>query len=494
MTVPSVTSTTPSSSATDVNIANAITATFNTNLDSDSVTIGTFIVYRSDTYDEVEGNISVLNNVATFLPTKALYEDTGYVCVLYGEDANNAAGAIKSSDGDELVTTYRWTFRTAVEEYATYEQANNRADVKQDGPVRLGDLFDPGGLELRSVFPRGFATDLSNDLRTVTFTFSSNIDSTTVTSDSISVDIDNVLGMDEYYGATGVDGLPHLYGCASAFGLTSANFAQPTGTFIVTGTQIIWTRGDAEPTFNYNSELTFELSTDIKDTDGHSLLTDTSVRMTTTYFPKFVSSKIMRAEAGPMLADQFDDTINRIIHKNSIAAWEEAAYNFDIHSPYPAVKKWVRNKTIIDLVDLLSSRAQVLASQGKVLGDLDISYKTPNPDPHLRSAAEKALVGLTDELRHYRGGNIPKVAIKGVSAYDYDFSGRARRWDVEYEYGSAFYDAVTTMVPASNMSLMRLRKLTYAHDAHPHVSYVPTVYFGSWQGNTSLFVCSSSES
>lgn len=492
MTVPVVSSTSPANSAIDINITSAVTVTFNTNILATSVIPGTFMMYRTDTYDAVAGDISVSNNVIRLTPAKALYEDTQYRVAVVGSADSNPAGSIESSDGDNLVNTYTFSFRTAVQSYATFEEVAERADVTYDGPIRTEDITDPGGLEISSVYPRGFATDRDVDLDRVVFTFSNTIDATTVIpGETVFMETNPVLGIDDYYGAPGNDGLTYLYGC-SPTGAPLSAFTQPTGTFTATGTTIIWTRAPGEPDFNYNTEILFTISQEVQDTNGHTLEADVNIVMTTEYFPKFMSSRIMRVEAGPMLSDQFDDTLNRMLHKNSLEAYEEAGYGFNIRRPYPAVRRWVKAKSMIDMFNMISSRAQALAGQMKELGDLRIQYTMPRPEVGvpIKQRAERELIGLTQELRAYRRQNIPLVAIKGEFAGDLNEARRARTWDIEYESGGTFYNMTSLMIPASNMRSMRATKMEVAHDAHPHIDHTSsTYYYGTTSRGAGLFIC-----
>lgn len=488
MTVPIVVVTTPVNGAVDVNITSDIRVKFSTSIDPDSVNIGNAFLFVVDTGTPINGSLSVEDDTIIFRPGRALYENVGFTFSVFGESAGGVAGYIKSTDGDALADTYAFTFNTKVEQYSTLDEVKERADVVIDGPIRQADILEAGGLELLVSDPLGFSSEIATDLSEARFTFSENIDIASLTG-NITLETHNVLGDEDQYGAAAAsDGELYLQGWEPGTG--ECDFSQPTGEFAVSGKQIVWSRGAEEPVFNHNTEVVFKITQDIKDVNGHFLIEDAYIKMSTKLFPKFSDARVMRVDCGPMIADQLDDTVNIMIHRNSLDAWYIAAHCFDIHSPYPAVRMFVRNKTIVDLYDMISSRAQVLAGQQKMLGDMEVQYPpAPRLDGPLRRKAEAAAKKKEREMIKYRRQNLPVVAIKGATAGDLDYAGRARRWDIEYEYGSRFYDSVMLRVPASNTTLMRLRKLAYAHDAHPHSTYVTSVcYHGLTAQGVGLFV------
>jgi O-glycosyl hydrolase len=103
--VPTVTSTVPASGATNVNIGNALTATFSIPMDSSTVTASTFTLTGS-------GNTAVAGSVtyntgtstATFTPNAALAYSTSYTATI-------STGA-KSANEAPLASNYTWTFMT----------------------------------------------------------------------------------------------------------------------------------------------------------------------------------------------------------------------------------------------------------------------------------------------------------------------------------------------------------------------------------------------
>jgi O-glycosyl hydrolase len=103
--VPTVTSTVPTSGATSVNVANALTATFSVPMNSSTVTASTFTLSGP-------GNTAVAGLVtyntgtstATFTPNASLAYNTSYTATI-------TTGA-QSSNGAALASNYDWTFTT----------------------------------------------------------------------------------------------------------------------------------------------------------------------------------------------------------------------------------------------------------------------------------------------------------------------------------------------------------------------------------------------
>ena len=172
-----------------------------------------------------------------------------------------------------------------------------------------------------------------------------------------------------------------------------------------------------------------------------------------------------------------------MILKNSIEALDEAAWCFDAYAPTPAVRKWVRNKTIIDLHDMISAYASAHAGLRKELADLRIEYPWQlRLDTGLRAVAVDNLAKLTRELRWYRGDNRVQVASIGEFTRDRELE-RSRVWDIDYSPASIFYGMCSPKVPAHNLDKMRLTKLQLSGTLIADNRYV----YGTTTEGTGLF-------
>lgn len=104
---PTVVATVPSSGATNVNVNNALTATFSSTMDSSTITTSTFTLATTSGGTPVAGLVSynASTAIATFTPGAALTSNTSYTATI-------TTGA-KSSAEAPLASNYVWTFTTA---------------------------------------------------------------------------------------------------------------------------------------------------------------------------------------------------------------------------------------------------------------------------------------------------------------------------------------------------------------------------------------------
>lgn len=100
---PVVTSTSPPNGASNIGFDSAITATFDSALVPATVNAGTFTV--SDGASNIAGSVSYSSNTATFVPASKLLADKTYTATL--------TTGMTGSNGDALVSDYRWSFSTA---------------------------------------------------------------------------------------------------------------------------------------------------------------------------------------------------------------------------------------------------------------------------------------------------------------------------------------------------------------------------------------------
>lgn len=187
--------------------------------------------------------------------------------------------------------------------------------------------------------------------------------------------------------------------------------------------------------FEKNKQYTVRLSKDIQgiyDSIIYSLDNNYEFWFTSTYCPLFTSLTQVKLQTGP-IADYFiDDTIYRMIHKNSIDAMDlfnlsnSSSLSYDYfgctwHNVPYILRKYVECKTAYDILALYQSLVQNGlngGSQLKTLGDMTISYKdgagaTNNAnDPNRKQQLYEC---WTETLRSIK---TVKAAVKGI----YDFS------------------------------------------------------------------------
>jgi len=213
-----------------------------------------------------------------------------------------------------------------------------------------------------------------------------------------------------------------------------ALITDPTGTVSVSGSKVIWTR-DSGYTFPYNAEVVVRVHSDrIVNASGYQLSDDVYFSFTTEYWPCYGNPTVLRLAIGPLIRDMYDDTLYRILTKNSIRAILEADDNIstddDRDRPYPAVERFVLAQSIIDVIDELRLLADIQAGQKKQLGDFTVQYQASNPALIAKRAeAVKDRDRALRELRRYRGNLGPRSVVKSE-----DYSGertdyRMRTWD-----------------------------------------------------------------
>jgi len=481
MVAPLILNIVPTDGSTDVAITQSIQFQFDTALDPTSVNSGTVVVTDLTTLDNIIGNISLnsIHTIVIFRPLRALLPNHSYEAAIIGLDLALPAGNIKSSGGDDLVATSKVEFLTAIDRYVPLDEVSTMEDVEIIGPIRADTItaqsLVASELEITETSPADFDTEVDVNTSQIVISFPTGIDLSFIDNTALSVEGFPVLGMEEYYAKvdpnktnnplTMIDDRLTLMNCYT--GVPSTFYLQPTGTVSVSGNQVIWTK-QPDVEFLHNSEVRVTIDKDkVKGIDGSELPADIVVVFTTEYFPLFISAKLVRVRMAPAIANLYDNTINQIIFANSLEAWEQAGYKFDIYSPYPAVKRYVLAKTILDIFDVMEAKDQLLRDEKKVLGDLSISR---GPSGGTKSAYYQKLEADMDkwlfELRSYRGQGMPTHAIPGVRSATYRGDFRMRTWDHLKNPFALAYRADLANVPAANLRDDRtaINLLAFDHD------------------------------
>lgn len=105
ITIPTVISTNPVSSAADVAFTQKITATFSEPMNSSTITTATFTLMQGTSF--VSGTVSYSGTMATFSPSSNLASNTAYTATI-------TTGA-KDSEGTAIANNYVWSFTTGVQ-------------------------------------------------------------------------------------------------------------------------------------------------------------------------------------------------------------------------------------------------------------------------------------------------------------------------------------------------------------------------------------------
>lgn len=440
MPTPIVVSSSPTTGATDVAVAVGIQVTFNTPLLSTSVNEATVVLYRDDTAELVLAQVTLSSDLKTItlIPNRTLLENTAYLAALIGASDGSAGGNIKASDGTDLPDTYQVSFRTRVERYVPLSEVADRTDIIDEGPIREDDpiaLVD-GYLEIASADPAGFESGVSRGLSEITICFGQDV-LPTGSHDALELIVDNVLGIEEYYG----EGDPrppdpsgrYLWEFLPTGDARWAEFTgePPSGTVSFSGQCVKWTKDAGQPDFHYNTEVVVRVRSDsiVGSGDAYQLEEDVYLTFTTEYWPLYTGVQYIRLKLGRAAAELYDDTIKRHIHEASVDAIHQAAACFDTERPYPAVRRYVQACALMGILDELGIGPSLQAGR-KRLGDLDIEYK-PQDLAKLLSVyrkAEEIKKNALFELRAYRRQSRPMYVVKGAANPTERRDYRMRTW------------------------------------------------------------------
>lgn len=495
MATPAVLSTSPANNATDVTIDAPVQFVFNTDLDTNTIGLATVYVFDPDTSDTIRGVVSydAASKTITFLARQALLQNHAYSAVVVGL-SDGLGSYIAATDGTPLPDTFRIDFRTTEERYVPLEEVADRDDIELVGPVRAVEAILPPQLQalagvlsvsISTSDPEAFESEVDVCLSTIEIeTTPPLIDQDTSAIELLAFP---ALGDEDYLADTDTAGVIWLndinclptgeYDVTTPTGVLTGilppDFVNPTGVFTITGGKLVWQRGVDEPCFMYNQELHVVLPKGLLGvTDAGvtgEFTADSSVVFTTEYWPKFIDHRLLRIELGPVAADLLDDTLNRIIHKNSIEAWEISAGCFDIDNPYPAVKRYVKWASILNVFDTLTLRAGLLGGgENKTLGDFEyertLRGNIQNAHPMYAKAKEE-LKRWTLELRRYRGQNDVQVTVRGINNPTTRQDYFHRTWDNWCNWTWEGVWAVgSQVIPAGNQALERAIKLSNSHD------------------------------
>ena len=149
-TPPTVTATLPASSATGVNPANPVTATFSEAMNATTITSSTFEL-RDPGGTLVPATVSYAANTATLTPTNGLTASTGYSAKILG-----GTGGVKDLAGNALAADFTWSFTTGVDPCSS---GGNPIVCENAKPGNLSSEWDVSGAGDSSI--QGYATDIS---------------------------------------------------------------------------------------------------------------------------------------------------------------------------------------------------------------------------------------------------------------------------------------------------------------------------------------------
>jgi len=319
MPTPNVVSTSPSPSAIEVYTGSQITATFDQNMDGQSINVGTFVVYDQD-LNILAGTVTYdpASQTATFSASEPLLPRDVYSVVLQG--GVNGIRTLPDIWGEiYFLNNYSWNFTT--------NDGRFLAPPVIIGPSGVTTIY-PSGVSYATQFavtsttpanrqsqldPSGVYLDINGD-PTITICFNKPVDLGSIVgsgalcaSDPITIFKENILQD------------PEVPNAMYPIDLTTSG----------TWSSILW---QAKFTFNSNGvflpneAIKVKIPSTLLSTDGTSMGTEYDFYFTTRYNPFYIGANRVRLRLGTIIDDVPEDTINRLIYMNSqLANW----YSFD---------------------------------------------------------------------------------------------------------------------------------------------------------------------
>lgn len=176
--------------------------------------------------------------------------------------------------------------------------------------------------------------------------------------------------------------------------------------------------------FGYNREYTVNVTPGLSGVTNSQMNYNYNLWFTTQYCPLFATVTTIKLMSGPSIESFSDDTIYRMIHKNSLDAVD--ILNMSQPQPYtytqwgctPAnvpyqLRRYVECKTAYDLITISDTVDNRGLSQSKHLGDMDIRYGgSPGSsvaDPNIKKELFDCFSSLTSLL-----GNGIGVGVRGL--------------------------------------------------------------------------------
>ena len=360
----------PTHGSQSVAVNTLITAQFNEAVDPESVTTNTFFVVEQNTFEPVTGTVSYVpaTRQAKFTPSANLKSNTKYRAIVLGQEdpwATTVVG-IYDTAGNYMNGQFDWVFTTGgstssdVEMAAIPSGTTGYENVTTPNPT---GIIDPTAyLEIIDTSPSHYETDIRS-LSAITISFN----------DDLGYINHNVLG-------TLVLGEGRL---STAVALLD-NYIEIKNSSVLGGAP---TTLDWSSTFNTaNDKLTITTNASLVDNyeylvtikeglEGSTTLPlseDYTFMFTTMYDPLHATTVEVRLTLGNLIEDIPDDTINRIIHQNSL-------YAEQLYAPLLVANtgvKWYISKYVEckSALDLLKNKFLNLGGVGsrKVLADLTI--------------------------------------------------------------------------------------------------------------------------
>jgi hypothetical protein len=182
--------------------------------------------------------------------------------------------------------------------------------------------------------------------------------------------------------------------------------------------------------FTYNKEINVTVNPGISGVYNWTMGDSHSFFFTTQYCPLFTNITTIKLMAGPSIEGFADDTVYRMIYKNSLDAID--IYNTSNGTSYAysnwgcdpsavpyQLRRYVECKTAYDLLTLVDMITADGTAQSKQLGDMSIKYggKPGAQDPGLKGRLYDCFMGTLNII----GGGM-KSAVRGIYDRSHGYS------------------------------------------------------------------------
>lgn len=350
-----------------------------------------FVWYRGSDIATVYGPFTAYRGTVTI---------TDGVSIVFGD------GTFEINDNFSVVvktgTIYEgslvWPFTTGSGSIAAVPSSLSTSVIGE--PV-AGTTTATTEFSVSSTSPENRATNLDTVVDaavTVTINFSEDVDATTVSASTVTVNIEAVNGDESAFTASG------LYTPTISVSGSAVALSIPSGII------------------NENNVVTVTLDDSISSSDGTSLSEDYEFYFTSTYTPLYSSLRKVSLEYGAYLSNVPDDTINLAILEASLASgyltWgpEITTLTYGTENSVEDYYQWARREFVTckaaeTLITNILGVGQGLKS--KRLADFEVQYDTKA----LEQGLEKALgcLGKWEKVMNDRGLTVksPTYVVKG---------------------------------------------------------------------------------
>ncbi len=455
MAAPTISLVSPADEETNVYLNKHITVTFSEAIDPDTVNSNTFRLIHATSQMREFCDISLSDDLltVTMIPNHTLDSSETYVLHIIGV-TSGFSFYVKSGTDDGLATTADYTF-TAGTHIEAYSAEKTEAQTVLEGDLTLpADLqvVPARRLEISEVTPRNHSAEITLGTTQISVRFSANLDSDVFESDMAEFNVYPLMGMSDYLARDDGSGENIVFQKDSPDDTdgNAVDFTLPSGSWSVTGDVLLWTMDTGSMTsFPYNTEAEVILYEDIQDEYGNTLQEARRFVFTLQAYPVFSGVRQVERELATLPEAMYKDIVHAFIWRNSIRAWENAAFSSIPDNTYGILSRYAHVATCLDILDNAELPKTVLAGQRKSLGDFFIGWDSQAVGK--QGLKYKRLFDELEELTRGLQRHIPRWVVKGSNVDHPNW--RHRTWTSSRYFNASLRPGVPATeisVPAAN--------------------------------------------